>query len=61
MAFRHEVLHIRRKQQRLIDIPGTKILAHGPKLEPDSLRLEQPLFGQAPRERLTSILRYNSS
>jgi hypothetical protein len=30
MAFRHEVLHIRRQQQRLIDIPGAKILAHGP-------------------------------
>ncbi len=49
MAFRHEVLHIRRQQQRLINIPGTKILAHEPKLEPDSLRVEQPLFGQAPR------------
>ena len=32
MAFRHEVLHIRRQQQRLIDIPGTKILAHRPSL-----------------------------
>src|SRR6266567_5846309 len=32
MTFRHEVLHIRRQQQRLIDIPGTKILAHGPKV-----------------------------
>src|SRR5258705_2986112 len=32
MAFRHEVLHIRRQQQRLIDIPGAKILAHGPRL-----------------------------
>src|SRR5882757_2949701 len=28
MAFRHEVLHIRRQKQRLIDIPGAKILAH---------------------------------
>src|SRR5712664_1738427 len=27
MAFRHEVLHIRRQKQRLIDIPGAKILA----------------------------------
>src|ERR1700688_2246460 len=27
MAFRHEVLHIRRQQQCLIDIPGPKILA----------------------------------
>jgi hypothetical protein len=32
MAFRHEVLHIRRQKQRLIDIPGPKILAHGPTL-----------------------------
>jgi len=26
VAFRHEVLHIRRQQQRLIDIPGAKIM-----------------------------------
>src|SRR3954451_7036278 len=32
MAFRHEVLHIRRQKQRLIDIPAAKILAHRPKL-----------------------------
>src|ERR1700737_3561724 len=32
MPFRHEVLHIRRQKQRLIDIPGTKILAHSPRL-----------------------------
>src|SRR4029077_10109840 len=32
MAFRHEVLHIRRQQQCLIDIPGPKILAHSPRL-----------------------------
>src|SRR5450432_3400704 len=32
MAFRHEVLHARRQQQRLIDIPGTKILAHSQRL-----------------------------
>src|SRR3984893_10921587 len=32
MAFRHKVLHIRRQQQRLIDIPGPKILAHSPRL-----------------------------
>ena len=32
MAFRHEVLHIRRQKQRLIDIPGAKILAHRPSL-----------------------------
>src|SRR6202165_476329 len=32
MAFRHEVLHIRRQKQPLIDIPGTKILAHSPSL-----------------------------
>jgi hypothetical protein len=32
MAFRHEVLHIRRQKQSLIDIPGAKILAHGPGL-----------------------------
>src|SRR5450631_1398792 len=32
MAFRYEVLHIRRQKQRLIDIPGAKIFAHGPKL-----------------------------
>src|SRR4030081_3353644 len=32
MAFRHEVLHIRWQQQCLIDIPGTKILAHSPSL-----------------------------
>src|SRR6266851_6998933 len=32
MAFRHEVLHIRRQKQPLIDIPGPKILAHSPTL-----------------------------
>src|SRR5229473_2853872 len=32
MAFRHEVLHIRRQKQCLIDIPGAKILAHSPRL-----------------------------
>src|ERR1700731_4012179 len=32
MAFRHEVLHIRRRQQCLIDIPGAKILAHSSSL-----------------------------
>src|SRR6267154_307789 len=32
MAFRHKVLHIRRQKQRLIDIPGAKILAHSPSL-----------------------------
>src|SRR5712672_619727 len=32
MAFRHEILHMRRQKQRLIDIPGAKILAHGPSL-----------------------------
>src|SRR6185312_3557961 len=32
MAFRHKVLHIRRQEQRLIDIPGAKILAHSPRL-----------------------------
>src|SRR5665811_1358744 len=32
MAFRHKVLHIRRQQQCLIDIPGAKILAHSPSL-----------------------------
>jgi hypothetical protein len=32
MAFRHEVLHIRWQKQRLIDIPGAKILAHSPTL-----------------------------
>src|SRR5246500_2981449 len=32
MAFRYKVLHIRRQQQRLIDIPGAKILAHSPTL-----------------------------
>jgi hypothetical protein len=32
MAFRHEVLHIRRQQQCLIDIPGPKILAYSPRL-----------------------------
>ena len=48
MAFRHEVLHIRRQKQRLIDIPGAKILAHSPSVESNSLRIEQRLFGQAP-------------
>src|SRR5258708_29171287 len=32
MAFRHEVLHIRRQKQCLIDIRGAKILAHSPSL-----------------------------
>src|SRR5260370_101754 len=32
MAFRHEILHIWRQKQRLIDIPRAKILAHGPTL-----------------------------
>jgi hypothetical protein len=32
MAFRHKVLHNRRQKQCLIDIPGAKIFAHGPRL-----------------------------
>jgi hypothetical protein len=28
----HEVLHTRRQKQRLIDIPGAKVLAHSPRL-----------------------------
>src|SRR5260221_12496921 len=32
MAFRHEVLHIRRQKQPLNHIPGPKILAHSPSL-----------------------------
>jgi hypothetical protein len=28
----HKVLHIRRQKQRLIDIPGAKVLAHSPSL-----------------------------
>src|SRR6202011_2269738 len=28
----HEILHARRQKQRLIDIPGAKILAHSPRL-----------------------------
>src|SRR6266576_5419050 len=28
----HEVPHIRRQKQRLIDIPGAKVLAHSPRL-----------------------------
>src|SRR4029077_15156468 len=28
----HEVLHTRRQKQRLIDIPGAKVLAHSPSL-----------------------------
>ena len=32
MAFRHEVLHSRWQKQRLINIPGAKILAHSPRL-----------------------------
>src|SRR3977135_2254280 len=32
MAFRHEVLHIRRQHQCLIEIPGAKILAHSSSL-----------------------------
>src|SRR5438552_19210623 len=28
----HEVPHIRRQKQRLIDIPGAKVLAHSPSL-----------------------------
>src|SRR5882757_5610883 len=32
VALRHEILHVRRQKQRLIDIPGAKILAHSPSL-----------------------------
>src|SRR6202034_3720555 len=39
MAFRHKILHIRRQKQRLIDIPGAKILAHGPRLNQNRLEL----------------------
>src|SRR5882762_9750485 len=39
MAFRHEVLHIRRQKQRLIDIPGPKILAHSQRLNQTRLEL----------------------
>src|SRR5712664_1189264 len=39
MAFRHEVLHVRRQKQRLIDIPGAKILAHSQRLNQTRLEL----------------------
>src|SRR6266853_2914490 len=39
MAFRHEVLHVRRQKQRLIDIPGPKILAHSQRLNQTRLEL----------------------
>jgi hypothetical protein len=32
VVLRHEVPHVRRQKQRLIDIPGAKVLAHGPSL-----------------------------
>jgi hypothetical protein len=48
-AFRHEVRHIRRPQQRLIDIPGRNTCSWL-KLESDSLKIEQRLFGRAPRK-----------
>src|SRR4029077_13134275 len=32
VVLRHEVPHIRRQKQRLIDIPGAKVLAHSPSL-----------------------------
>src|SRR4029077_5507033 len=32
VVLRHEVPHIRRQKQRLIDIPGAKALAHSPSL-----------------------------
>ena len=44
----HEVPHIRRQKQRLIDIPGAKVLAHSPSLNQTSLGFEQRLLGQAP-------------
>src|SRR5712664_2168213 len=39
MAFRHEVLHVRRQKQRLIDIPRPKILAHSQRLNQTRLEL----------------------
>ena len=47
----HEVPHIRRQKQRLIDIPGAKVLAHSPSFESNSLGFEQRLLGQAPSGR----------
>ena len=48
VVLRHEVPHIRRQKQRLIDIPGAKVLAHSPSLKSNSLGFEQRLLGQAP-------------
>jgi hypothetical protein len=51
MLSTYEVLHRHRQQQRLIDLPGAKCLAHK-QAESDSrpLRHQNPLFlGQAPR------------
>ena len=45
----HEVPHIRRQKQRLIDIPGAKVLAHSPSLNQTRWDFEQRLLGQAPR------------
>jgi hypothetical protein len=52
MALRNEVLHRRRQQQRLIDLPGAKCLAHiqGQNLTPASLASKiRLLLRQAPR------------
>ena len=54
MAFRHEVLHIRRQKQCLIDIPGAKILAHSPRLNQTRSELNSDYS-----DRLLVLLRHN--
>ncbi|MGY3413124.1 hypothetical protein ACVWZV_009290 [Bradyrhizobium sp. GM5.1] len=48
MAFRHEVLHIRRQKQRLINVPRPKNTCSSPNVESDPTRFEQRLSRQAP-------------
>src|ERR1700751_5959135 len=55
MALRYKVLHIRRQQQRLIDIPGAKILAHSPTLNQTRSDLNSDYSDRLLAPRPTSI------
>jgi hypothetical protein len=57
MAFRHKVLHIRRQKQRLIDIPGAKILAHSPSLNQTRSELNRDYSDRLLEAAIINLLR----
>src|SRR3981081_2790065 len=56
-AFRHKVLHIRRQKQRLIDIPGAKILAHSPSLNQTRSELNRDYSDRLLEAAIINLLR----